>query len=80
MRNSRKLTLALLPLLTACASAPSAPPRPVEQPKLPSLDKVAPAVLEQDFLERMRNFLQGRLPEQISSAPPSPSATPSTKQ
>ena len=73
-----RLTLALLPFLTACASAPPAP-RQVPCPVPPALDAPPPSVLEQGFLERMQNFLQGKLPEPTSSAAPSTNASSNTK-
>jgi len=74
-----RLVLALPVLLTACASAPSAPPRQVPCPVPPVLDAPPASALEVRFLERMQNFLQGKLPEPTSSAPASPSASNNTK-
>jgi hypothetical protein len=80
MRRSATLTLVLPLWLTACATVAPAPPKPIQAPAIPTLDKPDPAVLDPSFLERMQNFLQGRLPEQIVSAPPSDSASPNTKR
>ena len=63
----------LLLLLTACATAPSAPQ--VICPKLPALEEMEP---EPSFTERMRNFLQGKLPAPTNSESPSISAEPPT--
>ena len=64
------LTLSLLLLLTACASAPSAPP--VAIPLCPALPPLPMApdpqdAPEPDFMQPMLNFLSGKLPEQTSS-------------
>jgi hypothetical protein len=74
------LLLGILPLLTACAVGRSAPPPlPVPCPIPPNLAAPAQHVLEQDFLDRMQNFLQGKLPEETKPGSPSSSATRSTK-
>lgn len=67
----------LLPWLTACATAPSAPPQCPEP--LPPLrpPKVA---LGQPFTEAMRSFLQGKLPEPIDYALPSTGARVGTQE
>lgn len=66
--------------LTACATGRNAPPPlQVPCPVPPVLDAPAPHVLEQDFLNRMQNFLQGKLPEEKKPDSPSSSATPNTK-
>lgn len=67
MLKTSLCTLVSLTLLSACASAPTAcpplPPPPVK------------AQLGPSFQDRMREFLSGKLPEPISSAAPSASAT-----
>jgi hypothetical protein len=60
-------------LLTACTTAPRV--APVRCPVLPAMQKQEP---EPDFLERMDNFLQGKLPGQTPSAQRSKPATGST--
>lgn len=75
--KSATLMLVLLPWLAACASAPSAP-LPVPCPQPPALDRPAPDVLAPSFLDRMQNFLQGKLPAPTSSGSPSASASSST--
>ena len=60
MRLSVSLTLILLTLLQGCQTAP----RVVVQaicPKLPELEQVNPAVLEQDYTKMIANFLRGSL-------------------
>ena len=64
------LTGVLLVFLTACGTAPSAPP-PTKVvtvcPRLPDLEPLDPetqAALERDFMGRMEDFLQGKLPMQ----------------
>ena len=57
----------MLPLLTACATAP----RPVQVmevcPRIPALELNIPSdALDSSFLDRMRHFLSGKLPEPIS--------------
>lgn len=69
--------LVLLPWLTACASAPSAP-LPVPCPQPPVLDRPAPDVLAPSFLDRMQSFLQGKLPAPTSSGSPSANASVNT--
>lgn len=59
--------LASLTLLSACASAPTACPR---LPQPPVRVELGPS-----FQDRMRDFSSGKLPEPISSAAPSASAT-----
>lgn len=66
------LTLALLLLLPACATAPAAPPICPEPP--PSIARERTDV---DYLGMMRLFLQGTLPPLPDSKPPSEPATPS---
>jgi hypothetical protein len=44
------------------------------------LDPVPLSVLEQNFLKRMENFLQGKLPEPMNLEPPLNNANPNTKQ
>lgn len=54
--------------LSACVTAPSAPPAVVPlKVQLPDLEPTPPDVLELSFTERMANFLQGRLPAQTFS-------------
>ena len=57
----------MLPLLTACATAP----RPVQVmevcPRIPVLElQIKQEALDSSFLERMQLFLSGKLPEPIS--------------
>jgi hypothetical protein len=54
------------PLLTACATAPSAPPAPlvVQCPRVQPINWPAP---EPAFLPRMQTLLSGKLPEPIPS-------------
>lgn len=57
----------LLACLTACGTAPSAPPSTkveVVCPRLPALDPLDPetqAALERDYIGEMRSFLSGSL-------------------
>ena len=74
-----KLTLALLPLLTSCASAPTVPPKPVPCPVPPALDPLPPDVLERDYIGRMESFLSGKLPPDASAKPSSKNAEQGTK-
>ena len=75
MTNLQKsaVTLTLLALLSACCTAPHAPP--TTPPRLPALElnAVGPA-----FLPRMQNFLQGKLPEPTNYALPLSGARLST--
>lgn len=65
------LCIAAMPLLlTACATAPSAPPlqlAQVECPKLPIIDTIEPGVLETSFTDQMLLFLSGLLSEPTES-------------
>lgn len=64
--RSRVLTVVMLPLLTACATAP----RPVQIleacPRIPVLElQIEPEALDSSFLDRIATFLSGKLPEPI---------------
>lgn len=71
------LAVSTVLLLTACATAPK--PVQVMQacPTIPALELSLPQdALEQGFLDRMQDFLQGRLPEPISYELRLPPASP----
>lgn len=74
MRSLASIVI-MLPLLTACATAP----KPVQViqacPKVPLLELDAPA---RDWQQEMRLFLQGSLPTQPGLKPPSMPASPRT--
>lgn len=73
--RSATLALALLPWLTACATAKIAPPpMRVECPRPPALDRLPEDALVPTFTDRMESFLSGKLPEQTSSERRSDSA------
>ena len=61
-------------LLMGCATAPTALPIvKAECPRLPVIEELSPDVLGVSFLDRMQNFLSGKLSEPISldfSLPP----------
>lgn len=54
-----------------CATAPSVPPPLTPCPQLPALSSLPPHVLEPSFIDRMQNFLHGKLSEPISYELPS---------
>lgn len=66
--KSVALSVITLLLLTACASAPTVQPTVLQVcPKLPALElNLQPDALDRSFTDRMANFLQGKLPEQIN--------------
>lgn len=66
--KSAGLSVVTLLLLTACASAPTVQPTVLQVcPKVPALDlDLPPGALDHNFTDRMANFLQGKLPEQIN--------------
>lgn len=66
--KSVALSVITLLLLTACASAPTVQPKVLQVcPKVPALELNLPAdALDRSFTDRMANFLQGKLPEQIN--------------
>ena len=75
--KSLVLSSATLLLLTACATAPTAPPTVVQCPVPPPLELNLPdGALEHDFIETMRQFLQGNLPLQPSYSLPSEPVSP----
>lgn len=77
--KSLALSSATLLLLTACATAPTAPPIVVQCPVPPPLElNLPPDVLEHNFTGRMVNFLQGRLPSQTGLGLRLPPASPRT--
>ena len=61
----------LLPLLTACATAPRPASPPLTCPRLPELQLDVPA---RDWLGEMQNFLSGSLRTQPDYSLPSTSA------
>ena len=66
----------LLTFVSACSTAPSAPPPVVVQcPQIPPQQWDAP---ERNFIEEMRSFLQGTPSEPKPSASASPTARPNT--
>ena len=73
MLRSKSSTVALLLLLTGCASAPTVPPL---CPQLPELEEAAP---EPPFTDRMQNFLLGNLPGQTDYSLGSSAAKPSIR-
>ena len=77
MRSTNLIALAAL-WLSACASAPSAPPVVQGCPRLPALDPLPAGVLEPSFTARMESFLSGSLPGPMPSASSSRPATPPT--
>lgn len=73
-------TCVMLLLLTACATAPTAPVQVLQAcPKLPALDPLPDGVLEHDFIGTMQQLLQGNLPwppsYKLTSEPVSASTT-----
>lgn len=66
--KSVALSVITLLLLTACASVPTVQPTVLQVcPKLPALElNLPPDALDRSFTDRMANFLQGKLPEQIN--------------
>ncbi len=66
--KSTGLSVVTLLLLTACASAPTVQPTVLQVcPKVPALElNLPPDALDHNFTDRMANFLQGKLPEQIN--------------
>lgn len=62
MSKSRLSIVAMLPLLTACATVQPSVPKAVECPQLPMLPPMEAGVLEHDFIGNMRTLLQGKLP------------------
>ena len=69
------LILSCASLLTGCATAPTHQPVTVTCPRVPSVAWAAP---EPDFIDRMQDFLSGRLPEPISYELILPNAAQST--
>ena len=66
--KSIALSVITLLLLTACASVPTVQPTVLQVcPKVPALELNLPQdALDHSFTDRMANFLQGKLPEQIN--------------
>lgn len=66
--KSVALSVITLLLLTACASAPTVQQKVLQVcPKVPALELNLPQdALDRSFTDRMANFLQGKLPEQIN--------------
>lgn len=65
--KSIALSATTLLLLTACASAPSAPQVLQICPKIPLLElNLPPGALDHSFTDRMGSFLQGRLQKPIN--------------
>lgn len=60
--------------LTACATAPSAPPVVQTCPTVPPLDLSLPPAPEPSYTEMMRRFLSGSLPKPTSYELPSGTA------
>ena len=75
MRKSAILMLGLLPLLTACATGRSAPPKMVPCPIPPDLAVEQPA---RNWQGEMRSFLQGTVPMPPEQARHSNNASTST--
>ena len=77
--KSTALMMTVLTLCAGCTTAPSAPPTVVEScPRLPEMEELPAALLEPSSFERMRNFLQGKLPAPTSYELRSSPATQAT--
>ena len=63
------LTISYLLLLASCTSAPPA------QTTYPTMDKLPNSQLDSSFMQKMQNFLSGKLPEPTQSALPYNPAT-----
>ena len=75
--KSAALSALMLLLLTACATAPKPAPVLETCPRIPALELNLPdGALEHDFIETMRQFLQGNLPLQPSYSLPSEPVSP----
>lgn len=72
--RSTALLLTVTGFLTACATAPSAPPVVQTCPTVPPLDLSLPPAPEPSYTEMMRRFLSGSLPKPTSYELPSGTA------
>lgn len=70
----RALLLTVTACLTACATAPSAPPVVQTCPTVPPLELQLPPAPEPSYTEMMRQFLSGLLPKPTSYELPSSGA------
>ena len=73
-RAWRLSPLIVIAWLTACATAPSAPPVVQTCPTVPPLDLSLPPAPEPSYTETMRRFLSGSLPKPTSYELPSGTA------
>ena len=73
-RAWRLSPLIVIAWLTACATAPSAPPVAQTCPTVPPLDLSLPPAPEPSYTETMRRFLAGSLPKPTSYELPSGTA------
>jgi hypothetical protein len=74
MKHSRSWIFALAILCASCGTVPQGP----QSLQAPPLSRAEQEALERDFIGRMQNFLQGKLPQQPDSKKPSSNAVEDT--